>query len=310
MAKPPVKAKAKQKKGRFTTLLLVVILLVGLGVMLYPTISDYWNSLHQSRAISEYDEKIAELDETDYAALLAQAEEYNQLLSQLQDPFGEAGLLEEQYQKALDVTGSGIMGYVTISKIGVELPIYHGTGEAVLNVAAGHLEGSSLPIGGEGNHAVISAHRGLPSAKLFTRLDELEGGDTFTVTVLNQVLTYEVDQCLIVEPSEIQALYTVPGEDYCTLQTCTPYGVNTHRLLVRGHRVETQQNTAVVRAEATKVPPYIVAPAVAIPVLFILLVILLIVYRKKPAKITTDDIQALSVALEEEKTKESDKDQK
>lgn len=179
-----MKQKKDEKKKRrvsLSTILLVAALLVGLGIMLYPTVSDYWNSLHQTRAIANYDQAVEALDQTDYDALLAAAETYNQHLSELSDPFSQSALLEEEYQSVLDIAGSGIMGYVTIDKIGVDLPIYHGTDEAVLNIAAGHLEGSSLPIGGEGNHSVISAHRGLPSAKLFTRLDELEAGDTFTV---------------------------------------------------------------------------------------------------------------------------------
>lgn len=293
------KNETKKRRVSLSTILLVAALLVGMGIMLYPTVSDYWNSLHQTRAIASYDQAVEAMDQTDYQALLAAAETYNRHLSELSDPFSQAELLEEEYQSVLDITGNGIMGYVTIDKIGVDLPIYHGTDEAVLNIAAGHLEGSSLPIGGEGNHSVISAHRGLPSAKLFTKLDELEAGDTFTVTILDQVLTYEVDQILIVEPTQLEALYPVAGEDYCTLQTCTPYGVNSHRLLVRGHRIETVQGTLVLHEDASQVPTYIVAPAVAIPILFILLVILLIVYRKKPASVTTEDIRQLCRTMDE-----------
>ena len=174
------------------------------------------------------------------------------------------------------------MGYITISKIGVELPICHGTGDSVLQITAGHLEGTSLPVGGASTHAVISAHRGLPSAKLFTNLDQLEVGDTFTITVLDRVLTYEVDKISIVLPTETDELKITEGKDYVTLMTCTPYGINTHRLLVRGRRVETpdQYKHLRVTAEALKIEPIIVAPVMALPMLLILLIGMLISTRK------------------------------
>lgn len=281
------KRKDKRRKS-FTTIILVVIMLIGLSVLLYPTLSDYWNSFHQSRAIASYDTAVEQLDETDYEALFAQAETYNEHLKSLYFPFSQYDQLEEEYLEALDITGTGIIGYVSISKIGIELPIYHGTSDEVLNKASGHLEGSTLPIGGESTHAVISAHRGLPSAKLFTNLDELEVGDTFTVTVLNQTLTYEVDQILIIEPTQLEALNVVQGEDHVTLLTCTPYGINTQRLLVRGKRIENVQTT-VIHSNANKIPVYIVMPAVMIPMLFVLLVLLLIKYRRKPKKRNLDD---------------------
>lgn len=282
-----------KKKKSFSTIILVIILLLGLGIMLYPMVSDYWNSFHQTRAIANYEAAVQELDEADYEEIFAKAEAYNQNLRQLRFPFSEYEELEEEYRDCLDVAGNGIIGYITIDKIGVQLPIYHGTGEAILNVAVGHLEGSSLPIGGESRHSVLSAHRGLPSAKLFTDLDKLEAGDVFTLTVLDRLLTYEVDQILIVEPDQIDALYMEEGTDYCTLQTCTPYGINTHRLLVRGHRVENAADEVTVNADAVKIPPYIVVPAIAIPVLFVLLVVLLLVYSRKSKKITTEDIREL-----------------
>lgn len=287
----------KKRKDSFSTIILVLILLAGLGIMLYPTVSDYWNSFHQTRAINHYDEAVAELDETDYEELFAQAETYNEHLGELIAPFSQCGQLEEEYYSVLDVAGNGIIGYITISKIGVELPIYHGTSDAILNVAAGHIEGSSLPIGGTGRHSVLSAHRGLPSAKLFTNLDQLEAGDTFTITVLNHILTYEVDQILIVEPTQMEALNISEGEDYCTLLTCTPYGINTQRLLVRGHRVENVQGSIVVHKDATKIPPFITAPAVAIPILFVLLIFLLLIYRRRPAAVTAKDIMEYSRTL-------------
>lgn len=289
-----------KKKGSLSTIILLVILLVGLGVMLYPTVSDYWNSFHQTRAINNYDEVVAELDETDYERLFSEAEAYNEHLRKLGEPFSQNDQLADEYYRVLDVAGNGIIGYITINKIGVELPIYHGTSDTVLNVAVGHLEGSSLPIGGKSRHSVLSAHRGLPSAKLFTELDKMEVADTFTITVLNQVLTYEVDQILIIEPEQMEALSVIDGGDYCTLMTCTPYGINTHRLLVRGHRIENEGGSIVVHKEAIRIPPYIVAPAVAVPIGFLLLIVLLIVYRKKPAKITTTDVKNLASKLDDE----------
>ncbi|MCI8402044.1 MAG: class C sortase [Lachnospiraceae bacterium] len=283
--------KKKKKKGpSLSTVILVLILMAGLGIMLYPTVSDYWNSFHQTKAIANYDNVIADMSEEEYAAMLEDARQYNEKLQKLQYPFTQYEQLADTYYSVLDVAGTGIIGYVTIGCINVELPIYHGTDDSILNVAAGHLEGTSLPVGGEGTHSVISAHRGLPSAKLFTNLDKLVVGDTFTITVLNQLLTYEVDQILIVEPAEVDALQAVSDADYVTLQTCTPYGINTHRLLVRGHRIENPAGTLYIRAEAVKLPVYIVMPAIIIPILFVLLVILLVRYRRKPSKITLRDI--------------------
>ena len=303
------KAKKKKKSGRLSTIILVLILLTGLGIMLYPTISDYWNSFHQTRAIAQYDEVVAQLDDTDYESLFAAAEAYNEHLRQLSLPYAQYDQLEDEYYSVLDVAGNGIIGYVDIPKIDVELPIYHGTSDQVLNMAVGHLEGSSLPIGGESRHAVLSAHRGLPSAKLFTDLDKMEVGDTFTITVLNQVLTYEVDHILIVEPEQLESLNIVDGEDYCTLLTCTPYGINTHRLLVRGHRIENEQGSIVIQREAIKIPAYIAAPAIAIPILFILLLVLMFTYRRKQKRVDTSDVRNMSRPKKPEKT-DSEKDKK
>ena len=260
------------KKNR-STIILILIFLVGLSVMLYPTVSDYVNQRHQSRALASYDETVNEMSDADYTAYFEAADAYNQRLAATPNSF----FTPEQvsgYDETLDVSGTGIMGYITIPKISVELPIYHGTDEGVLQVAAGHLEGSSLPVGGAGTHAVISAHRGLPSAKLFTNLDELEVGDRFTITVLNRVLTYEVDQISIVLPTEIDQLLPTEGMDYVTLMTCTPYGINTHRLLVRGKRVETTESQKHIRvaADAFRIEPTIVAPILAIPMLLAALV--------------------------------------
>lgn len=287
----PMKKKEKirkaKRKGTLSTILLTVILLTGLSVMLYPTVSDYWNSFHQSRAIADYDAVVAELDEADYDALFAVAEEYNEKLRELGAPFSNHEEIGELYYSVLDVAGNGIIGYISIPKINVNLPIYHGTSDSVLNVAVGHLEGSSLPIGGEGRHSVLSAHRGLPSAKLFTDLDRMEKGDIFTITVLNRTFTYEVDQILIVEPTQMEALNVASGKDYCTLLTCTPYGINSHRMLVRGCRIDNieREEAIVVPAEAQKIPTYYVIPAVGIPLLFVSLTIMLTVSgRKRPRK--------------------------
>lgn len=263
----------KKKKGLGTTIALIGILLVGLSVMLYPTISDWWNSHTQSRAIATYQEAVSELDDSDYEEIIAKAREYNEKLKTLSDPFAEYDEIEDYYE-ILDITGTGVMGYINIPQISVELPIYHGTSEGVLNVAVGHLQGSSLPVGGEGNHAVVSAHRGLPSAKLFSDLDELVEGDTFTITVLKDVYTYEVDQILIVEPDNLGDLLCSEGEDYVTLMTCTPYGINSHRMLVRGHRIANadEASSAKVTADAMQIDPVSVIPGVAAPLLVALII--------------------------------------
>ena len=269
------------KKNR-SNIILILIFLVGLSVMLYPTVSDYVNQKNQSRAVASYSEEVENLSDVDYQAYFDAADDYNRRLSETPDAFYRPEEVSG-YTDTLDVSGTGIMGYITISKIGVELPIYHGTSDGVLQVAAGHLEGSSLPVGGAGTHAVISAHRGLPSAKLFTNLDELEVGDTFTITVLDRVLTYEVDQISIVLPTETDNLKVVDGKDYVTLMTCTPYGINSHRLLVRGRRIETPDKLKHIRvtADAIKIEPIITAPIMALPLLLVLLLWLLFSNRKR-----------------------------
>ena len=260
-------------RKNLSTIILILIFLVGLSVMLYPSVSDAVNRKHQSRAVAGYAEEVEQLSDADYQAYFDAADAYNRQLNTTPNAFYKPDLVSG-YAQTLDISGTGIMGYITIPKISVELPIYHGTDEGVLQVAAGHLEGSSLPVGGAGTHAVISAHRGLPSAKLFTNLDELEVGDRFTITVLNRVLTYEVDQISIVLPTEIDQLLPTEGMDYVTLMTCTPYGINTHRLLVRGKRVETMESQKHIRvaADAFRIEPIIVAPILAIPMLLAALV--------------------------------------
>ena len=273
----------KKRNANWTTFLLLVLLLAGLSLLLYPMLSDYWNSLHQSRAITSYAEQVAGLDTAQYDALWAAAQDYNAALA---DRGTTYALTEDQtadYESQLDVSGIGVMGYIEIPEISCSLPIYHGTDESVLQIAVGHIEWSSLPVGGESTHCVLSGHRGLPSAKLFTNLDKLSVGDTFLLRVLDEVLTYEVDQILIVEPQEVDALAIEPGKDLCTLVTCTPYGVNTHRLLVRGHRVENTPEAKLVRAtaDAIQIEPLLVAPIVAIPLLLLTLLILLLPKRQK-----------------------------
>ena len=271
------------KKRDFSTVILILVFLVGLSLLLYPSVSDYWNSFHQSRAIASYAEQVANIDNDIYAQLWEDARAYNQTLVGKQNRFQISEEERETYESLLNVGGNGIIGYIEIAKIGCSLPIYHGTDEGVLQIAIGHIEGTSLPTGGESTHCVVSGHRGLPSAKLFTDLDKLIPGDTFVLRVLDETMTYEVDQILIVEPHELGALQIEEGKDYCTLVTCTPYGINTHRLLVRGHRVANAEEAVQIRvtADAIQIEPVLVAPLVAAPMLLILLVVLLVSTRKR-----------------------------
>lgn len=269
------------KKNK-STLILILVFFVGLSVMLYPTISDYVNQRNQSRAVANYAQSVDTMTDADYSSYFDAADAFNAQVAANENALYRPDQLSGYYD-TLDITGTGIMGYITIAKIGVELPIYHGTSDSVLQIAAGHLEGTSLPVGGASTHAVISAHRGLPSAKLFTNLDQLEVGDTFTITVLDRVLTYEVDKITIVLPTQTDDLLVADGKDYVTLMTCTPYGINTHRLLVRGRRVETPDQFKRIRvtAEALKIEPIIVAPVMALPMLLILLIGMLLSTRKR-----------------------------
>ena len=264
-------------KKRASTIILIVMLVIGLSLILYPTIADWWNSFHQSRAIADYDATLSEMKAEDYTHLFEEAKAYNEALGQIQFPLMHYDQVPG-YENLLNITGTGIMGYLDVPKINLELPIYHGTSEGVLQIAVGHVEGTSLPTGGESNHCVISAHRGLPSARLFTDLDKMEVGDTFVLTVIDRTLTYQVDQILIVEPHEVQPLYAVDGEDYCTLVTCTPYGVNSHRMLVRGTRIENeiQRKEIRVTADAAIIEPILVAPFVAAPILLVLFIMLML----------------------------------
>lgn len=275
------------KKEKLSNIILIVVFLVGLSLLLYPTVSDYWNSMHQSKAIAGYAEAVADLDDDIYEQLWADAQSYNETLIESGGPRELTDEEREEYEAQLNVSGNGIIGYIEIPKISCSLPIYHGTDEGVLQIAIGHIEGSSLPVGGESTHCVLSGHRGLPSAKLFTDLDQLVEGDTFVLRVLDETLTYEVDQILIVLPNELEALQIEEGKDYCTLVTCTPYGVNSHRLLVRGHRVANavDANAARVTADAMQIEPVLIAPLVAVPMLLLLLIYLLVsTHKRKPRR--------------------------
>ena len=254
------------------TLILLLILLIGAGLIAYPSFADWWNSFHQSRAVASYAEAVANMNTEEYERIISKAQAYNRKLSR-------SGILwtldedeEKEYKEQLDIATSGIMGYIDIPKIDVMLPIYHGIDESILQVAVGHIPGTSLPVGGNGSHCVVSGHRGLPSARLFTDIDKLVEGDSFTITVLNKTLTYEVDQIRTVLPTDLSDLQIEKGKDYVTLVTCTPYGINTHRLLVRGHRIENADGDASVIADALQIEPIYIAPFIAIPILILLII--------------------------------------
>lgn len=280
------KSSNKKKRSSASTIVLVAIFFIGLCILLYPTISDFWNEKRQSQAIMDYDSLLADLKPEDYTEHFKKAEDYNRKLRLISSPFIGYSTLDKEYYSTLDVNGDGMLGYITIEKIKVQLPIYHGTSDKVLNSAAGHVEGSSLPIGGKSTHSVLSAHRGLPSAKLFTNLDKMEIGDVFTITILNRTITYQVDQILIVLPDKIEEMQVKNGEDYCTLLTCTPYGINTHRMLVRGTRIENieEEKKVNVITEAYQIDPFIVTPAVAAPMLGALLIFLMVKSSKDKKK--------------------------
>jgi len=268
-------------QGRKVTFILLISFFIGLSVLLYPTISSYWNSKTQSEAIVDYESMLANYEPEDFSKMFKKAEEYNKELYSLDFPLQEYSQIENEYWKTLNVTGTGMMGYISIPKISQELPIYHGTSDSVLGIAVGHFQGSSLPVGGKNTHSVVSAHRGLPNATLFTYLDRMEIGDTFTFTILDKTFVYEVDQIRIVEPDDTNLIQIVEGKDYCTLLTCTPYGINTQRLLVRGHQVDTtQERNLYISNEAYRVDVLIVMPIVALPMLLILMIIVLL----KPVK--------------------------
>jgi len=277
--------KPKKKSHRATNIILVFILLLGAGIAGYPAFSEYWNSMHQSRAIMGYAERVAELSNEEYDEVWKAALEYNRALSKDPNPWDMSDEEKDDYEKQLNVDGTGNMGFISIPKINVDLPIFHGTSDAVLQTSIGHIDGTSLPAGSVhpnpeeysevefGSHSVLSGHRGLPSAKLFSDLDAMEIGDVFYLTILDQTLTYQVDDITVIVPEDSSPLVIFPGKDYCTLMTCTPYGINTHRLLVRGVRVENDKELLEVRvtADALKIDPIYVVPFIAGPVLFLMI---------------------------------------
>ena len=266
-----------------TVIFLTLGFLVGICILLYPAFSDFWNSKTQSRAITDYESVLDNLDENEYRAIFERAHAYNKALYETNYPLMDYKNVPGYYD-TLRITDNDMIGYLKIDRIGVELPIYHGTSDDVLNRGVGHLEGSSLPIGGENTHSIMSAHRGLPSSKLFTDLDRMEIGDTFQIIILDQILTYQVDFIKVIEPTDVSDLQIIEGGDYCTLFTCTPYGINTHRLLVRGVRIETIKEKPIIYVsnEAFRIEPLLVTPAVAAPMLLVLLIHLLVKYREPP----------------------------
>ena len=278
-AAPKSTPKRKHRGPSVSTIIMLALILGGAAIIAYQTFADWWNSYHQSRAIATY---VSAVEDTDPAAIQAmwdEADAYNKALLSKPNRFNFTDADKAEYEKILDPTGQGIMGYVQIDRIHINYPIYHGVDEAILQVAIGHIEGTSLPVGGASTHAAVSGHRGLPSAKLFSDLDKLVEGDTFTITILKEILTYEVDQIRIVEPSDMSNLNIEDGKDYATLVTCTPYGINTHRLLVRGHRISNITDLRPIPAEAVQIPNYIAVPAVGVPMLFAYLVGALLYYR-------------------------------
>ena len=278
--------KRVKKSGILTTVLLVLVFLVGLALLLYPTISNYWNSLHQSQAIVNYDQELDQLTEETYARLWAEAEEWNRTIAHRS--FTLTDEQSEVYYDLLDFSDQNIMGYLEIPSIGVSLPVGHGTGDDVLQRSVGHLEWSSLPVGGESTHCVLSGHRGLPSSELLTNIDHLEPGDRFYIHVLGETLEYKVDNIAVVEPNDFSLLGIAQGEDYVTLLTCTPYGINSHRLLVRGTRVNTdnKEPSAVPQLsnEVREIKTGYLVAGVLLAVLVLVFIWLIIDSRRKKKK--------------------------
>lgn len=269
------------KKKHISTIIIALIFLAGLGFLLYPTVSNLWNRAHQSRAIATYTKQVEKLNDSQNKEMLKAARKYNKSLLKKSDHWKLSKKDKKKYESLLDVSGTGIMGYIEVPKIDCSLPIYHGTDEGALQIAIGHLEGSSLPVGGKSTHCVLSGHRGLPSARLFTDLDQMEEGDVFVLNVLGRKLAYEVDQIKVVLPDEMSDLEIVQGKDLCTLVTCTPYGINTHRLLVRGHRTKYIEETVVrVQKEAEKKETgiWLLAGGGAV---FLIIIIIVVVKRRR-----------------------------
>ena len=295
----PADEAGKKKKHRVSNAILVLILLAGVAIAGYPAFSDYWNSMHQTRAIAGYAERVAELTNDEYITVWKNALDYNRRLASNPNPWAMSDEDIDDYERQLNVDGTGNMGFISIPRIDVNLPVYHGTSDAVLQTSIGHIDGTSLPAGSVhpdeenydkvefASHSVLSGHRGLPSAKLFSDLDAMEVGDMFYLTVLDQTLTYQVDKITVILPEDSSELTLFPGKDYCTLMTCTPYGINTHRLLVRGVRVENDKELIDVRvtADALKVEPLYVVPFIAGPVLLVMILwVVLFAGRKKKSR--------------------------
>ena len=311
-----------RKSGRISGIILILIFLAGVGLMVYPTFSDWWNSFHQSRAIMSYASSISEMDSAEYETILESAEDYNRKLAKDGISWVLTDKEKKEYKKQLSVDKSGIMGYIQIDKIHIMLPIYHGTDEAILQTSIGHLEQTSLPVGcasfdsktgkvtdkKEGSHCVLSGHRGLPSAKLFSDLDKLVEGDIFTLNILDETLTYQVDRIRVVEPDDLSELKLQKGRDLCTLVTCTPYGINTHRLLVRGHRVANAMGDIKVLADALQIESVYVAPFIAGPILLLLVIYVMFhsdrKARDRRARERTERIYRKQMHLEDEHNKD------
>ena len=270
----------KQRKSKLLTVVIILVFTAGVGLLLYPTVANYWNSFHQTRAIMSYTDSVSALTQEDYDRILNRAKKYNRRLSKTGIRWKMTKAQKKDYESQLAVDESGIMGYVNIPKFHVRAPIYHGTNENVLQIAIGHLEQTSLPVGGKGSQCAVSGHRGLPSAKLFTDLDKVKEGDTWTMTVLNETFTYECDQISVVEPDDLTNLQIEQGKDYCTLVTCTPYGINTHRLLVRGHRIPNADGLAKLTADAIQIEPRYIVPFAAVPIVLVLLVLMFVSLRR------------------------------
>ncbi len=271
-------------KKLLPNLMLAAVFIAGLTLLLYPTVSNYINTIHQSHVVSSYEEEVAKHQATDYTPILEAAKEYNATLAANPNRFLMTDEDSAIYNAQLNPLSNGIMGYVEIDKINVKLPIYHGTDESVLQVGAGHMAGTSLPTGGPGTHCAISGHSGLPSALLFTKLDQLTIGDHFTLHVLNETLTYQVDQILVVDPFDLTALEIVPDQNYCTLVTCTPYGINSHRLMVRGVRTQddaSAESGETYQLEIVPIDTFELAPALMVILLLLIVMLLLIGLERK-----------------------------
>lgn len=265
---------------------------IGVFLLLYPSVANYWNSFHQTRAIAGYAEQVSHMSKEDYKAILDEAHKYNERLAETGMRWNMDDMQREEYNNQLKIDGTEVMAYVSMPKFHIKCPIYHGTDEAILQVAVGHLESSSLPVGGESTHTLISGHRGLPSARLFTDIAKMKEGDVWTITVLNETLTYECDQIRVVLPDDLSDLKIEEGKDLCTLITCTPYGINTHRLLVRGHRIPNVDGLADLTADAIQIEPVFIAPFLAVPVL-ILLIILMLITTRRAKRLSSEDYRTM-----------------